>query len=544
MIKKIKIFILLFVICYQLSVVVASAHGVKYFEFSPDTSNAINFSSASALYQYFKPYNDFISAIDIWIDNDGSSGNASFGLRDFNDNLLSSKTEIISKIEKIWGGTRLHIDFNESINVNATGTYKIKTISSLPKLRAYYKSKTELAQHSGNVYVDPRIGSAYLDSDEQNSYFKFALYENNDNLAPLVSNFSLATSSNEVQISFNANEPVDYKAEFISLDLSVQKTINFSNNYRSCPEGLNFCIITADILPDKSYNFSVFIKDEWGNQTQILGLFDSAQVSIFNNNINPTSTATTSETIYVNPETIAPSISNERISYLDPYSVKASWTTDKASRSRLIISIDQAGNQIIADIYDNVYELEHTLNSGAGLIPNTQYFSKIAAFNPLGNFSIKLLEFKTPVETSAIQPQPPQQTIEQPQINNLNVSISENQIISVSWQTPKNEPPNGYRIDIFNGNYKLMDQIISPSDIHSAALSGLAPGNYTIIVYANNNGVFEKIAEPEIIKIPDQSANANANKKTYGIYFIAVLAIIIAGLMILFIFYKKKIPAQ
>lgn len=552
MIKKIEIFVLLFVICYLLSAVVVSAHGVNYFEFSPDTSSAVNFSSASALYQYFKPYNDFISAIDIWIDNDGSSGNASFGLRDLNDNLLSSKTATISKIGKIWGGTKLHIDFNESINVNGTETYKIKMTSSLSKLRAYYKNITELAQHSGSVYIDPRIESAYLDSAEQNFYFKFALYEDNDNLAPVISNFSLATSSNEVQISFNANEPVDYKIKIIALDFSDEKTINFSGVYRLCPEGLNFCVSEISVLPDKTYNLEVSIKDELGNQTQILGQFNSSQISIFNNNATSTPTTTSSEEIYVNPETIPPAISNDRISYLNPYSVKVSWTTDKASRSRLIISLDQAGNQIVADIYDNSYELEHTLNSGAGLASNTQYFAKIAAFNPLGNFSVKSLEFKTP-EITPNQPQPPP---EQPQEeNNLNVLISENEnngnepLISISWQAPQNEPSNGYRIDIFSGNYKLVDQIIAPSGIHSAALSGLAPGNYTIIVYANNNGIFEKIAEPEIVKIPSQPASASESNQiiqkffnsSYKIYFLIGLIIIITGITALLIYKKKPV---
>ncbi|MEK7481990.1 MAG: hypothetical protein AAB607_01430 [Patescibacteria group bacterium] len=551
--NKIKIIFLLSTFYFLLSTFPAFAHGVKYFEFSPDTSSAVNFSSASALYQYFKPYNDFISAIDIWIDNDGSSGNASFGLRDSGDNLLGSKTTTVSKIEKIWGGTKLHIDFNEPISVNSVETYKIKMVSSLSKLRAYYKSKTELAQHSGGAYIDPRIGSAYLDSAEQNFYFKFALYEDNDNLAPIVSNFSLATSSSEVQIVFNANEPVDYKAEFIALDLSDQKTVNFSGNYRLCPEGMNFCVITANILADKSYNFNVLVKDEWGNQTQILGQFDSSQVLIFNDNVNSTSTAaTSSEEIYVNPETIPPAISNDRISYLDPYSVKVSWTTDKASRSRLIISLDQAGNQIVADIYDNSYELEHTLNSGAGLNQNTQYFAKIAAFNPLGNFSVKSLEFKTP-QITAQQP-PVQPPPEQPQEeNNLNVLISENEggeetLINISWPAPQNEPSSGYRIDIFNGNYKLADQIIAPSGVHNASLSGLASGNYTIIVYANNNGVFEKIAEPEIVEISSQPASASETNQiiqkffnSYKIYLLVGFIIISAGLTALLIYRKKTV---
>ena len=549
--KKIKIIFLFSAFYLLLSTYVVFAAEVKFFEFSPDTSSAANFSSASALYQQFKPYNDFISAIDIWLDNEGGSGSASFSLIDSIGASLKSKSVTVSKIGKTWGGTKIHVDFGESINVNGSENYKIKMASSLSKLRAYYKNMTELETHNANTYIDSRMGPAYFGTDEQLFYFKFALYEDNDNLAPIISNFSLATSSDSVKISFNANEPVDYKAEFVSLDLSDEKTINFSGQYNLCPEGLNFCVIETAIFPDKSYNFSVFIKDEWGNQAQILGFFDASKISIFNDDVNSTSTATSSEEIYVNPETIPPAISNERISYLNSYSVKASWTTDKASRSRMIVSLDSAGNQIVADVYDNAYELEHTLNSYSGLNPDTQYYATIAAFNPLGNFSAKLLEFKTPEAENNPPPQPPEQPQEE---NNLDVLISEDEnnssesLINISWQAPQNEPSNGYRIDIFNSAHKLADQIIAPSGIHSAALSGLAPGNYTIIVYADNNGVFEKIAEPEIIKIPgsgqtDQVRKKILNLNSYGIYVIAGLIIIVIGLAVLLIYRKKSIAS-
>ena len=549
--KKIKIIFLLSAFYFLLSIYVVSAAEVKFFEFSPDTSSAANFSSASALYQQFKPYNDFISAIDIWLDNEGGSGSASFSLIDSIGASLKSKSITVSKIGKTWGGTKIHVDFGESINVNGSENYKIKMASSLSKLRAYYKNMTELETHNANTYIDSRMGPAYFGTDEQLFYFKFALYENNDNLAPVISNFSLATSSNSVKISFNANEPVDYKAEFVSLDLSDEKTINFSGQYNLCPEGLNFCVIETAIFPDKSYNFSVFIKDEWGNQAQILGFFDASQISIFNDDVNSTSTATSSEEIiYVNPETIPPAISNARISYVSSYSVKASWTTDKASRSRMIVSLDSAGNQIVADVYDNAYELEHTLNSYSGLNPDTQYFATIAAFNPLGNFSAQILEFKTPKIEDSPPPQPPEQPQEE---NNLDVLISENEnnndesLINISWQAPQNEPSNGYRIDIFNSAHKLVDQIIASSGIHSATLSGLAPGNYTIIVYTDNNGIFEKIAEPEIIKIPGLGqidyGKKILNLNSYGIYIIVGLIVIAIGLIILLIYRKKSVTA-
>ena len=143
----------------------------RYFEFAPDISKALKIVNVDTPYQPFIPYNDFVSGFDIWIDNSGSPGEASFGLRTENDELIAAKTVSIPTSPFKWGGTRFRVDFENSVHVSSGQTYKIKIVSSMPALHLYYSNRIQLLEHNENYTLWSAVLPARLGSVDQNFAF-------------------------------------------------------------------------------------------------------------------------------------------------------------------------------------------------------------------------------------------------------------------------------------------------------------------------------------------------------------------------------------
>ena len=74
----------------------------------------------------------------------------------------------------------------------------------------------------------------------------------------------------------------------------------------------------------------------------------------------------------------------------------------------------------------------------------------------------------------------------------------------IQWLVPLGgEPGGGYRVDIFDKTSDLKKTILVPSGSNDVDVSGLENGEYSVIVYANNDGVFEKIDKPVKLEVGD-----------------------------------------
>ncbi len=540
---------------------------LNYFEFSPDSAKPINVAAFDAVYQSFRPSNDFLSGVDIWIDNAGSSSTANFYILNESNNAVVTKTVSIPYIAKKWGGQRFFIGFNEPIQVNSSQLYKIKLKSALPKLQMYYVNKADLLEHNAPYSNLNIIGSAYLAQAEQSLTFKFVLYERGDNLQPNVTNVSFSEiASDQMKIGFNSNEPVDYKIEYQKTYQSGgggdARITNFSGIYNFCTEGTNFCIIDLPVLPDSTYNFQLYIKDPWGNQTVVSGSFESSQSGVFELSPAPTSTPQSNEIV----------ISDVRIVDVTSRSVNIAWRTNIPAASRILISRDEAGQNVAARLGDSTFELEHFLGSGNVLLPQTFYYATIISDSFTNEIIGYKLTFSTLVQTANNQNNNPQQnqnnntsTPDQNQNPNQNNSNSQSSSanqqdrsaglpeleinfsasstngtsVEIRWKAPlSGEPKNGYRIDIFNEKYELVKQLKIEKGIYSTIIIGLNPGNYKAVVYANNDGVFEKVGKATAFVVQDNRSFLEKINITMIMIFIIILGVIAVGAG-LFVKYRK-----
>ena len=558
-IKKIKIVFLLSVFCLLFSAFGAFAAELKYFESSYDTAGSLTLATAGPSYQHFIPYDDYVSGFDIWVENEGISGTASFGLRDGNDNLLASKTINISYIARTPAGQKLHIAFAQPIAVVSNQIYKIKIISSMPKLKIYYSNLVDVQVHNAANVLERQIRPAYVGTNEQSFFFKFALYEDGDVSQPIVSNFSVNVISGEkTNFRFNANEPVDYKIAYWPNGGNIQET-NFFNDFYCCDEGIRECILEISTLPNTNYSYQLKVKDAWGNETDINGDFVSSS-----NWTPPSATSTLASTsTSQNPENnSAPIISNVSIAVLDDKSIKIAWQTNKAANSSLLISLDAPGEQVIISVGDSVFELDHVLSSGNILRASTKYIAKIASIDASGNYAYQTIGFET--LSSVFQPPQqqdnnqasttaPNQIQNQPNSQNILSSNVEqdnqgNYFLNVAWNDNQLSGTGGYRIDAFDSNKNLSKRVLISREKRSAIIEGLPSGEYYAVVYSNNNGVFEKVAVPANFQIPADEGKISKGFKAFKNYFSRpVLYIVlfsflaIVGIIIFYVIKRKNV---
>ncbi|MDP1689005.1 MAG: hypothetical protein Q8L47_02650 [bacterium] len=271
---------LIFLTFFTLPVKAIFAHGEAYYDLNPDKyfTKPLNIgATTSTISLLFQPQNDFLSAFDFWFDNSGEAGNVTFKVRDSNQILLTSKTITIPYITPISGGKRTHVDLSTQIQVSNLEIYKVEIQSSMPNLQIYYANRVVIIAHQSTTISPYLIGVVKIGSQEQIFTFKYALYEVNENGAPIVYATSTQNlSPTRTKIFWKANEPMDYKVEYgLRVDGLPTGSTTYNGSVTSCGEGEELCFLTLTVTSGTEYFYNLYTKDEWGNESVYTDTFTS-----------------------------------------------------------------------------------------------------------------------------------------------------------------------------------------------------------------------------------------------------------------------------
>ncbi len=517
------------------------AHGNAYFEFNPDyfKTNSLDISSGP-VYQIFLPVNEFMGGFDLWFDNAGSSGTATFQLYDQSDLLVKSAQITIPHIDPITGGKRTHVDWSSQFPVAGSNKYKLKIESALPQLRIYYADRVGFIEHNAPYASQYMNGVAQVAGEEKEFSFKFALYEVSEGSPPILSNVAVSVLSYEqVKLEFNSNEPVDHKIEYkLNDSQNSPQVIPFSGSLSFCNQGVNKCSALLSVIPNASYQYTLTVKDVWGNQAQVSGLFSSKTLESFTP--NPSATPTPTNTQAVNtpmPDNTPPIISGLKVADLSNGGVNISWETNEAANSSMIISFTNDKISIAA-ASDPTFELLHLLKIEGQLNPATPYLATVTSYDSANNVSSASIKFTTLAGQSTPSPTPSGEPLINPTPSPVAVSDNkDSKSITISWVYPTKEPESGYRVDIFDDNRSLIKSINVDPGVHSVTVADLPGGNKSVIVYSNNKGVYEKIG------LPVQAKDTSFIKRILGMWPYLLVAIGgILGLLLRNYFLKKEPP--
>jgi len=498
--------------------ILASAHGTNYLEFNPDyfRTKSLNVSSAGNIYEILLPVNEFLGGMDFWFDNAGSSGTATFELRDQNNNFLTSRIVTIPHIDPVSGGQRVHVDLSSQASVIGGNVYRIKISSVLPQLRIYYSDRVKFLPHNEPHISEYVNGTAEINGEEQQFSFKFALYETVESSAPIISNIAWTIISEaQIRVDFNVNEPTDYRIEYGLSGQGYSKSTSFNADFEICIDGITTCDLTLNVEPDSTYQYRLTVKDSWGNQSQATGTFASGQSQVptpiptstlsatpspsLSLSPSPTASATPTGTtspvpIPSPPDGIPLAISNLRVAAVTDRSVDIAWTTNEAANSHLLISTPFLIT--VTDASDPILELEHLLRITSHIGANVRYLATVTSNDVSGDTSRASLSFTTMPFMPPATPTP--SPVQQPPITTQSGGSGG----SIQWQAPASgEPSNGYRIDVFDEQGNLVRTIHVPAGYSKSDISDLADGEYKVIVYADNKGVFEKINQPVTLEV-------------------------------------------
>jgi len=352
------------IISVILSATSVFAHGSGYFAFDPDTSSPLLPPSGAAVYEVFRPHNDFLRGLDIWVDNVTGTADVSFGLRDENNDLLAAKTVTVPVLAAKWGGNKVHVDFDSSVPVAYDREYKIKILTDDTNLRIYKANRISVVLHNADDISEPLIGFARLNAVDQNYSLKYALYETTEaSLPAIVSASGTAVSETQAKISFSATEPVDAQVEYGPADGAYTNTAGFSGVYKICVPLAPACSVIIGVVAGTNYNFRLTVKDEWGNTAEFVSSFGTPGAP------PPPS------------DTQAPSIPTSlSATAISSSQINLSWTASTDNIGVTGYHIYRGGTLIAAVTTGTTY-------SDTGLNPATLYSYSVVAYDAAGNVS-------------------------------------------------------------------------------------------------------------------------------------------------------------
>jgi hypothetical protein len=305
----------------------------------------------------------------------------------------------------------------------------------------------------------------------------------------------------QARIEFNASEPVDSTLRYGPYGQPMTGLVDFTGGYQSCVAGVQLCAVSFAVTPGTAYAYELTVRDIWGNESSITGEFTSTGMppaeSVSPTGSPPSSSDSPSPTP-IPPDTTAPTITNVRAANITDASVTIAWTTNEAANGLVVVQslpflISAGGNS------DSTLELEHAItvnNIGSDAL----YLARITTSDGSGNSTVATTSFQT---LAATPPPAPSGSSTPTPSATPGTSPTPTPTISVGpsgetqWSPPASgTPTDGYRIDIIGADGKLI-RTIRTND--TSINLGDIPDGATVIVYAINDGVYEKVAAPKTI---------------------------------------------
>ncbi len=478
-------------------VIAPTAFAQEYFSFNPDYSRSILVATSDALSEVFLPLNDYLGGYDFWLSNQSTPGDATFTIGTLSGETIDSQLISLPAIADNETGSRIHISLPAQIRVSPQTPYRITIQSAAPTLRIYFSDATQLLAHNGSPTAMYAGGRARIGDEDMGFSFKFSLHESTERTPPILSGVSVEQlSPSEARLSWYANEPVDHNLIY------NDKALTWSSEYSSCVSPGQPCSVYFDIQTATTYSYTLTIRDVWGNTSSFSGVFISAgeASSSIAPSPSPTATSTPVATSTPAPDVQPPIISKARLVTATASSATFAWTTNEAATSSVVTHIlpfiITAGWNT-----DTTLELEHFVTV-SGLPADTFFRATISSRDAANNDTTHYLQFTTPsgVSVASSTPTPNATHTPSPLIVEPVITGAPN-APQLRWAPPLNgEPSDGYRIDIFDANNNLVRTISVASGSHTAAL-GISPSStQRIVVYENNNGVYQKTGAPTILK--------------------------------------------
>lgn len=553
-----RLFILLFV-CALLLPSVLFAHGTNFFEFAPDISERLRLADFDPASQALTVPNDFVGGIDLWTDNENAGGTFNLELRTEGGALLASKTVSTGALGEVWAGHRIHIHLPSQIAASEGATYRIHITNASPPLALYRADRNQILLHNATAIPSQVPLPAYLGETAQPFAFKYALYETQESAPPVISNASTTIlGPTSVRIHFNANEPADARAAYGPAGQGSTSNTAYTGTYTSCIPASGFCSVTLGTNAGTDYQYTLFARDEWGNESSVSGTFTTpAGPPPETPPPPPPAGEPPPPPPPSSPPAMPPTILNARIVAIADTSVQVAWDTSEAANSQLTVT---HANTIVAAANDPTFELTHTLISPATLTPATAYHALIRSTDLEGLSTSLVLGFTTAQSAPASPPPPqppntpppgtpppppstpptpptepsPSPSSELPQLTvttlppsgNGSVGTTEvNESIRLDWSALSPQAEEGFRVDVFSKDGILAKQYTLARGSTEITISNLNPGTYKAIVYGKNKGVYTKIAEPVIFEIRGPSSFSVAAR----IWFTIILGGLILG---------------
>lgn len=443
-----------------------------FYELNPDSYLASPLLAATSqnLYLLFKPQNDFLTGFDVWVDNVGPSGAVTFALRNDADSIVSTKTISVGTINPVQGGTKLHVNFPGAAAISNTKIYSLQIATDMPDARFYYVDNVKIIQHTSPVLSPYLTGVTKINDAEQDFVLKFALYEDSDTAAPQINNLTVTQqTSASALVSFNANEPVDYKIDYGLAGGGQNLGFAYQNVFTPCAVGIVKCYIPLTVEPEKTYSFSIGVRDSWNNEAFFTGQFLIHALT--------SSTSTTTPPEPLPPPPSPPPVSTkfsagDRVKVTSPLNVRNAPSTAAdilGTQSQGTLGTVTGGPTFANNFFWWYVNYDNIIN-GWSVEDNLQIFSEAPPVIP---------------------PPPPENLLP------VTTTTTENSL-GLSWTPNAGGTDSSYKVSIIGRNTGFKKNYVVKTGTGNIEFTGLPEDTYEVSIFQNSASGTKQISQKTV----------------------------------------------